>query len=103
MRATSRELKLKSRKFQMGLAATKSRPFSWAVPTSKPKPPFTLLQGHHSREPELRKRTPAQLIGTGIPLPKYKFSELNFHALLAENAQEVRFELTSVEQKSIGQ
>jgi len=103
MRATSRELKLRSRKFQLGLAATKSRPFSWAVPPSKPKPLFTVLQGYHSREPELRKRTPAQLNGTGIPIPKYKFSELTFRALLAENAQEVRFELTPVEQKGRGQ
>jgi hypothetical protein len=32
-----------------------------------------------------------------------KFSELTFHALLAENAQEVRLELIPVEQKGKGQ
>jgi len=103
MRATSRELKSKSRKFQLALAAAKSRPFSWAVPTSKPKPPFTVLHGYHSREPELRKRTRPSSSGPVSRFQNTKYSELNFHALLAENAQVVCFELTPVEQKGIGQ
>ncbi len=38
-----------------------------------------------------------------IPFPKYKQPELRFCALLTDGVKEVRFELTSVEQKGRGQ